>query len=93
LEHAGIIGAAITAMVFSGFIERNAGIRGRGAWSSIPPASPSRTRSGKTSLGTISGVIPGSCTVAVLFKEEARRSAMNFARLPEAAAVEKGSRG
>jgi hypothetical protein len=32
-------------------------------------------------------------SVAVLFKEEARRRAMNFARLPEAPAAEKSSRG
>jgi hypothetical protein len=32
-------------------------------------------------------------SVAVLFKEEARRRAMNFARLPEAPAPEESSRG
>jgi hypothetical protein len=32
-------------------------------------------------------------SVAVLFKKEARRRAMNFARLPEADAAEKSSRG
>jgi hypothetical protein len=31
-------------------------------------------------------------SIAVLFKEEARRRAMNFARLPEAPGAEKGSR-
>jgi hypothetical protein len=31
-------------------------------------------------------------SVAVLFKEETRRRAMNFARLPEAPGAEKGSR-
>ena len=37
---------------------------------------------------------PGTAqSIAVLFKEEARRRAMNFARLPEALGAEKGSRG